>query len=80
MKTDKQAEQAFANLIARKNKEKEGLDLKNALEELSRLRAKQKKFIDKLKKLQETSDACTGKQTISALEVNALIDDYQNEY
>lgn len=79
MKTDKQAEQAFGNLIARKNKEQESLDLKNALEEISRLRAKQRRFIGKLKKLQEVKCFCTGKQTLFAHQVNAAIEEYENE-
>lgn len=79
MKTDKQAEKAFGNLIARKNKEQESLDLKNALEEISRLRSKHRKFIGKLKRIKEIRCLCTGKQTLFAHEVNAAIEEYENE-
>ena len=75
MNNHPQTAKAFGALIARKSKEAETSQLKEALEEISRLRSKGRRLLGELRKVADESI-----HTTTATKINHLVSDYENEY
>ena len=75
MKNDPQAERALGALISRKHKESETAQLKEALEEISRLRGKGRRLIGELRKV-----AVEALHATTSNKINKIASDYENEY
>jgi hypothetical protein len=79
MKNDPQAERAFGNLIKRKSREADELELTEAKAEIVRLRASRRKFLKTLKSVVDHSNTLP-EQLYSLDKIGKLIADYENEY